>query len=290
MSFFEDLAFRLFGQASEFVSQYFTDIRSELKQSRLRYSLQEFISISMLTSFLIFIFLLPVLSFLLAFVLQSFLFSFIFAITLSTIAAVSSFFLILNYPKTIRQARAKDVDGALPFATLYLSTITSSKLPLHKTIEIFSKFATSGEMGNQVNEMIQDMKVFGMDVNTALERAINRSPSKAFKELLYGILSTVKAGGDLTTFLREKSKNFLAEYRRRIYEFSHNLTVYIEVYLTVMVLGAIFFTILTAIISGIAGTGADSIIMLQFLLIFILLPTTSLVFIYLIRSATPRGE
>ena len=54
-----------------------------------------------------------------------------------------------------------------------------------------------------------DTKLFGLDIITALERAVERSPSKNFSELLYGLLSTIRAGGDMNIYLKQKSINFM---------------------------------------------------------------------------------
>lgn len=289
MGFYHSVAFRLFNNYSPYFTKYFPDVKVDLKRAGMKYSLNEYISITLLTSIVIFIAQLPFYSFLFGFVFQTFLFSFISAVTLSLLLTVMSFFFILNYPKLVIKSKSKDIDMTLPFATLYLSTVAGSKLPLHKVLEIFNKFITYGEMARQIREINEDIRIFGLDVNTALERSIERSPSKNFKELLYGILSTIRSGADLSTYLKEKSTTFMAEYRRKLYEFSHSLTVYIEVYLTAIVLGAIFFTILTSILSGIGGVSGN-IIYLQFFLVFIFIPLISLVFIMLIRSITPGGE
>ncbi len=290
MGFFLVLAFRIFGSVSRDIGKYFSDVKTDLKRAKMGYSLQEYVSMSLLAGLLVLIILLPLLAFLFGIFLQSFLFSFTFSIMTSLTVSVLSFFLILNYPKSVIGSKSKDLDSSLPFATLYLATISGSKLPLHKTLEIFSKFSSYGEINRQVKDINQDIKVFGLDTNTALERAIDRSPSRNFRELLYGILSTLRSGADLSIFLSEKSKNFIAEYRRKLYEFSQSLTVYIEVYLTSMVLGAIFFTILTAVLSGISRSGAGGLIMLQFILVFVFLPVISTVFIIIIKSASPKGE
>lgn len=286
---FTELAFRLFGVFTESVSKYFVDVRIDLKKARIGYSLQEYLSISVMTAFIVFLLLLPILSFLFGFFIQSFLFSFVFAITLSFSTAILIFFLMLNYPKILVSKKSKEIDNSLPFSTLYLSTVSGSKLPLHKNFEIFSKFVAHGEMARQIEEINEDVRIFGLDINTALERASERSPSKNFKELLYGILSTVRSGADLSLYLKEKAGNFMSEHRRKLYEFSHSLTIYIEVYLTAIVLGAIFFTILTAIISGISGV-AENLIFLQFFLIFVFLPLVSLAFIFIIKTMTPGSE
>ncbi|MEM5801877.1 MAG: type II secretion system F family protein [Candidatus Aenigmatarchaeota archaeon] len=289
MDFYTRLAFRLFGDVSSRASVYFADIKSDLKKARMKISIQEYLSKAILTTFFVFLIPMPILSFLFGFIFQAFLFAFITSITVSIFIALSFFIFFLNYPKLIIKRREKIIDYTLPFASLYLSTVASSKLPFHKSLETFSKFSGYGPIVEEMNLIISDMKVFGLDVNTALERAVERSPSKNFKELLWGILSTIRAGGDLATYLKEKARNFMAEYRRKIYEFSHTLTVYIEIYLTAIIIGAIFFTILTAIISGITG-GATDIIFVQFILIFLFIPLVSTVFIFLIKSSSPGGE
>jgi flagellar protein FlaJ len=289
MGFYTKVAMRLFLPLSTSLSSYFTETKNDLKRARIKLSLQEYVCISILTSLVVFVFELPLLSFIFSLVFGGFLFGLITAFTVSLFLTIVFFMLFLNYPKVIVKSRAKELDRSLPFASLYLSTIAGSKLPLHKVLTMFSKFSKHGELTEEVNAIVKDMEMFGFDVNTALERAIERTPSKNFKELLWGILSTSKSGGDVDIYLKEKAKTFIDEYRRELYEFSHKLTVFIEVYLTAIVLGAVFFTILTSIMSGVAGVTGD-IIMLQFLLIFVFLPILSMMFIILIRSVTPGGE
>lgn len=289
MSFYTKTAMRLFSQLSESLEPYFTEVREDLKRARMKMSVQEYLSVAILTSFIIFIFELPALSFIFSFVFQSFLFGFITSFTVSIFLTVVFFLIFLNYPKAIIKNRSKQLERSLPFASLYLSTIAGSKLPLNKIFEVFSKFSEYGEITDEVSTITRDTETFGIDINTSLERAIDRTPSKNFKELLWGLLSINRAGGNLHTFLKENAKNLIAEYRRKLYEFSHQLTIFIEMYLTAVVLGAVFFVILTSIMAGIAGVGVN-IIIIQFLLIFIFLPLVSLVFILLVRSTTPGGE
>lgn len=291
MGFYNKISFRMFSQFSERVSYYFGDVKLSLKKARIKLSLQEYISISIMTCFIVFITSFPVLSFLFGFVFQTFLFSFITSFTITVLVTIGIFLLFMNYPRLVINEKAKSIDNALPFATLYLSTIASSKLPVHKIFEIFSKFGKYGELTDEIKSIQNDMDIFGLDVNTALERAVERSPSKLFKELVWGMLSTIRSGGDVSIYLKESAVNMVNEYRRKLYEFSHQLTIYIEVYLTSIVLGAIFFTILTSIMSGIAtGVDAAGMIVMQFVLIFGFIPLVSTLFIFMIKSVTPGGE
>ena len=291
MKFYNKISFRLFSQFSDSVSHYFGDLKLNLKKARIKLSLQEYLSIAIMTCFILFLSLFPALSMFFGFVFVDPLLAFVSSFSICLGIVIFTFWVILNYPKVIIKEKAKQIDNALPFASLYLSTVASSKLPLHKIFELFAKFSEYGELTDEIRSITNDVEMFGLDINTALERAVERSPSKTLKEMLWGMLSTFRSGGDLTAYLKEVAVSLVNEYRRRLYEFSHQLTIYIEIYLTAMILGAIFFTILTSILSGMGGVGASSsVITLQFLVIFIFMPFISIFFILLVKSATPGGE
>lgn len=282
------ISMRMFSPLTDFMTDYFPNLKSDLKKAKFKMSTQEYLSGGILLSFLVFIVELPLLSFVFGLLFQNFLFGFLTSITMSFFLLAILFLSYANYPKAIIQQRAGNIDKALPFASLYLATIASSKLPLTKIFEVFSKFAEYGELSDEFNQIQNEISIFGIDSNTALERAIERTSSKNLKELLYGILSINRSGGDLSVYLKEKSASFFGDYTRRLYDFSHQLGVYIEIYLTSIVLGAIFFVILTAILAGISGAGSN-IVFLQFFLIFLFLPLIAAVFIFLIKSASPGG-
>lgn len=290
MGIYKKMSFMLFSQFSEDVSDYFGELKANLKKARVKMSLQEYISIAIMSCFIMFLSTFPALSMFFGFIFADALVAFVTSFSLCLGITLATFWVFMIYPTIVMDEKAKNIEKVLPFASLYLSTIASSKLPLHKTFEIFAKFSEYGELTNEIKAITNDVEFFGLDINTALERAVNRSPSKELKEMLWGISSTVRSGGDLSKYLKEKAVNQINEYRRKLYEFSHQLTIYIEVYLTTMVLGAIFFTILTSILSTIGGGSTTSIISLQFLIIFIFMPLVSTFFILLVKSVTPGVE
>lgn len=290
MGFYTKMGMRLFGQYTDSFIPYFSGMKNDLRRSRLQLSLQEYFSNAIMTSTLVFVFELPLLSFIFGLYFQNFLFGFVSAITFSIFLTITFFFAFLNYPKVIIRERSKKVDAGLPFASLYLAAMAGSKLTLSKTLNMFSKFSGYGEVAKEISSVTKDMDLFGIDINTSLERAVERTPSKDLKELIWGLLSVNKSGGDVNIYLKEKASSLISNYRRKLYDFSHNLSLFIEVYLTSIVLSAIFFTILTSIMGGISKGGSADIIVLQFLLIVVFLPMLSLAFIIFIRSITPGGE
>ncbi|MEM5766273.1 MAG: type II secretion system F family protein [Candidatus Aenigmatarchaeota archaeon] len=282
------ISLRFFRPITDAISPYFSDLKLNLKRAGIKLSVQEFIGCGILMMMLIFVIGLPVLSVIFAYFLKNFLFGFLSSIT-ACFFLLSIFFIgYINYPKILISQKAKKIDDQISFAAIHLSTLASAKLPLNKIFETFSKFGGYGEITKEISMIDNDVKMFGLDINTALEKAVDRSPSKNLKELLWGILSTNISGGDIEIYLREKSRSFMSDYRKKLSDFSHQLGIYIEIFITSIILGSVFFIILTSIVAGISGIG-QQIFLIQFFLIFIFLPLISAVFIYLVKSSTP-GE
>ncbi len=290
MSFFERMAMRYLAKHIEPHLNLFIDLKKDLKKSGMRKTLVEYLSTSIFTCIILFIVELPLFSLIYSLLNLGFLFSFFMAITTSLVICVFFFLLFINYPKFIIRDKTRSAERSLPFAGIYLSTIASSGLPPHRIFEIFSQFKEYGEVSEEIKRIVTDMKMFGLNVYDALERAIERTPSKELRDLFWAILSTLKAGGNLSVYLSEKSKTFLDNYRRRLNEFSHSLAIYLEIYLTALVLGTIFFLILTSIMSGFTGIVAVNVIFIQFFLVFLFVPLISIAFIILIKTGSPGGE
>ena len=83
MGFYTKLSMRLFGKLVEPYSYYFSDLKKELQMAKLGMSLEEYLSMAVMTSFLVFIIELPLLALILALLRLGFLFSFVTAITVS---------------------------------------------------------------------------------------------------------------------------------------------------------------------------------------------------------------
>ena len=289
MSFFTKTAMRYLDKHIQPHLELFTELKKDLRKSGLRKSLEEYLAMSIFTCIILFIIELPVFSLIFSILGLGFLFSFFLAITTSVLICAFFFLLFTNYPKFIIRDKARSIDRTLPFAGIYLSSIASSRLPPHRIFEIFSQFKEYGELNEEIKKIVTDMKVFGLNVYDSLERAVERTPSKELRDLFWAILSTLKAGGDLSIYLDEEAKSFLSEYKRKLNEFAHSLSIYLEIYLTALVLGTIFFIILTSVMSGFTGLVAENVLFIQFFLIFFFIPLVSTAFIILISSSSPGG-
>ena len=282
-------AFRLFGDLAKKIEPYFPDLKEELRKVDLKISPQEYISNALFASLLSFIVTLPFIALSISISTGAFLFSYLMSITLATGLPTAVFLIYLNYPKSIIKDREKKIDAYLPFSALYLSSIVSSGLPLHKAIKMFVEFEEHRSVAEEMKKIVEDVEFYGLDILSALERAVNRTPSRKFREFLYGILATIRGGGNLFTFMKERTADFFIDYRRKLSEFSHSMTIYTEIYLVAVVLGTIFFVILTSVVSALGGA-TQNILGLQLFMIFVFLPMISILFLFLVKKAQPIWE
>lgn len=94
-------------------------------------------------------------------------------------------------------------------------------------------------------------------------------------------------GGDLITYLREKSNIFLQEYKRNLVKFSQQINLMVEIYITLMLVGSIFFIILTLVI----GMMMQSLMIpfIQLFVIFVVLPLATFGFIIMFQTMSLEG-
>ena len=281
---FTRLAYRIFGRISRSLRVYFFDIKEELHKANINYTIEEYLSIAFLTCTITFVLENVFLSFIFGFFSTPLLSAFL-SFTLSLALTALLFFLFYTYPATMAQNREGKIKKALPFAVSYMSTISSAKVPPIVLFETLAKFEEYGEVTGEAKAMVRDVNVFGMTFSSALIKQAKRTPSKDFRELLWGINTVVASGGDLTMFLKQKEEELMNTYRGRIRKYAQDLSLFVEVYLTLIITGSIFFIVLSSIINSISGGLGTTAV--QSFVVFILLPLLSIGFIIIIKSISP---
>ncbi len=283
----KNASFKLFGKSLEPYVEYFSSIQSDLQMSDISLSLAEYVYVIVFASFIIFIAEFPLLAFVLSFFIRDMLVAFFLSLTLTVFISLTVFFIFYSYPSMISAKRRKNIDGALTFATTYLATVSGSRAPPLTMFKVISQFEEYGEIAKEAKKIYRDVTVFGMDIMAAMRKTASRTPSAQLKELLWGMSNVMSTGSDMTVFLREKSKGFMQNYWRNLDQFSQRLSVFIEIYLTVLIVGSIFFVILSSIMSLFSTDMGLMLSFLQFLIIFIVMPIVSAGFILLLKAISP---
>ncbi len=281
---FKDFCLQTFGNTAAEIEGYFLDIKKDLQKANMEYTLREYLSVALfvcsLTFFLEGVMLTVIFYFITWDLISSLLLSFLLSITIAGLL----FFSFYTYPSTVAKIREAKIKRLLPFATSYLATIASGKM---HPLELFKGLAQAdyGEISKEARNIVRDVEVFGTTLESAIIRQAERTPSREFKELLWGVINVMHTGGDFSSFLKDKAEEMMAEYRRTIRRYSQDLALFVEIYLTLVLTGSIFFIVLTSVISFISGN--ITLTMIQGFLALFLLPGISIGFLILIKSISP---
>lgn len=289
---YKTFSYRLCGSfAEKELSPYFKDLHDSLMKANIRMPLVEYLSVALTTAAITFfaetIFFSIIFTILLRTPAVGMLLAFIFGVMLS--AAI--FGLFYTYPSVKLGEREKEIEGAIPFATLYLSTIAGTGTPPIAMFKTLAEFKEYGEISATAESIVNETEAMGYNLADALENAARRTPSKDLEELLWGMRTILETGGDLRSFLHEKSQGAMEDYRRRLKTFSQTLEMFIEIYMTVVVVGSVFFMIMTTIMGAMSGGSMQGLIVAsQVGVVFLFLPVASLAFIIMTQGLAPRGD
>jgi len=290
LDWYKKTSYKLFSNIIEKQTKYFESLRPDLKKANMKISLREYLSIGVMTTVLSF-----VISLALTLIMSMFISGFsviariMFSLSMSIMISVSTFLFFYMYPTYVVNQRRRSIDFTLPFATLYLATISGGNAPIKTMFKILSEFEDFGEISKEAAEITKNIEFFGMSALDALKKAADKSPSEEFKELLWGINTTVSSGGDLSRYLHEKSMEFMQDYRRRMKEYAQGMSTALEVYITVVIVGSIFFVVISSLMSafGLGTSFVELIVISQFLTIFVGLPLISIGFIFFLKRLSP---
>ena len=279
-----DTSHKFFGSLSKKIKPYFLDIKSDMQKANISYTLDEYLSTALFTAAITFFIECILLAFIFGFLVNPVIAVFL-SLTLSATISGFLFFLFYTYPAAIARSRESKISKVLPFSVSYMATMASARSSPIILFKTLAKFKEYGEVSEEANDITRDVELFGMTFSSALKRQAKRTPSKDMRELLWGINGMIASGSDLLPYLRGRSEEFMNDYRRRIRKYSQDLSLIVEIYLTLIITGSIFFIVLSSIISAITpGLGTVSI---QAFVVFILLPIVSIAFIVLIKTISP---
>lgn len=268
--------------------EYFEGLRKQLSKADVGITLPEYVSMIFfstgVSAFFGFLF------FGLLFILSFGISGLIIALVLSIITSsfIGGFFYI--YPSIMMKSRESKIRDTLPFATMYLATLSGTGTSLPEIFKDLAEVDEYGEVSKEAEKISRDIETFGMDVGEALERAANRTPSEDFRELVWGINHVITTGGSLKDFLEGRADKLMDDYQRRIEEFSETLSLLVEMYITVIIVGSIIFTSMSAVISSFSSSISPSLLVnIQVMFIFFGIPLISAMFILLVDGMSPGG-
>jgi len=141
------------------------------------------------------------------------------------------------------------------------------------------------QVADEAKRIYNNVRSMGMSLTDSIQRAAVRTPSPAFADLLWGMVSIITTGGNMQRYLSGKTKAFMNQYRRSLNDYAKAISLYTEIYITLVIVGSLLFIVLIAIISPISGGG---VLFMQTFLVFFFIPLISMGFIVLLKGVSPQ--
>lgn len=272
--------------AKKYAKRVFRDIHKDLLKSGMRITLEEYFSEFLVVEIIVVPLFLVLSLILITIIVGDILTSILVALGFTLLISIAILAFFYLYPSNSVQERAKKIDNALHFAALYMATLSTSGTPPFLIFKVISEFKDFGEISRVAQRITNEVEVYGYDLPESLLRQADNVPSSNLSELLWGIRATIISGGDLNKLLNEKSKTFTSLFKRRLEEYVQTMTLFMEMYITVVIVGTVFLLVLSTIMSLMGGF-LGQMQTLQVLFIGLGVPFVTIAFVILLKTISP---
>jgi flagellar protein FlaJ len=193
----------------------------------------------------------------------------------------------MKFPGINKSARSTKINLLLHYAVSYMYAMRQGGAHM---MDIFRSIAENagiyGEVAVEFRKLVRDADYFGYDMITSIRNLVDTTPSEKFKDFLQDLLSVVESGGDVQSFLATRVRMYQEDARFEQQQFLNTMQLVAEAYVTVFVAGPLFIMIIMVVMGFM---GSAPLIQLS-LVIYILIPIGSLVFILFIDLISIKTE
>jgi archaeal flagellar protein FlaJ len=200
---------------------------------------------------------------------------------ISSIVPVLIGLFYLSLPTSKAKTRGKNINRYLPYATNFINTMSVAGISPAEIFETLSTVELYGEIQKEAKKISTEIKMMGIDTITAIQHAIQISPSEKFKEFLQGILGVIQSGSELGPYfnrcVEKYMENDLVERKKNL----ESLAVMAEAFVVTVIAFPLFLVIIISIM-GMTSGGISFEFM--YILAFLILPMAYLGFYVMMKS------
>ncbi|MDD1656988.1 MAG: type II secretion system F family protein [Methanomicrobiales archaeon] len=195
------------------------------------------------------------------------------------------YLIFMVYPSVVAGERRRNIDATLPYAINYVTAMSTAGITPAEVFSLLGDSPIYGESSVEARYITREINIFGKDLTEAIRIVSTFTPSERMKEFLQGAVASISAGSNLTEYFRNKAQQYTLENRQSQKVFLETLGLIAESYVTALVAGTLFLIILQSIMSIIGG---DTNPFLLYIVIYLIVPFGSVMFVILISSMTPE--
>ncbi|MEM3881089.1 MAG: type II secretion system F family protein [Candidatus Bathyarchaeia archaeon] len=284
------VAYQLIGNKVERVLPLFKDLDQALQKAGLKINFKAYVSLTLIASLSITFAVAAALPMLLFYVFSISLRSaFLFSLGGSLLAGTLSVIGFYLYPIYHADKHKRELEDELPFTTGYMAILASAGVSPEKIFYSISNLNVPLAVSTEAKEIVKNINLFGLDVISALEKASKRTPSEKLRDIIEGVIATIHAGGNLSTFLRGKFKIAMKLKKLSLKKHADNLSILSEIYVALLLTGPLLLVVMVSVMSVIGGSlGQLSPDLLLSILTYLVIPVCAVVFLIILDATSPK--
>jgi flagellar protein FlaJ len=201
---------------------------------------------------------------------------------------MGTFVLIYFYPSLEKKSGGAQIDHELPFATIHMSAIAGSMLEPSKIFNIIISTKEYPYLEKEFIKIINEIKLYGYDLVTALRHIAMNSPSKKFADLINSLATTITSGGDLPTFFEKRAQSLLFEHKLGMEKYTKTSETFMDIYISV-VIAAPMILMLLLMMMKISGLGISMSTGMITLVMVLGVSVVNVIFLTFLQLRKPGG-
>lgn len=212
----------------------------------------------------------------------------IISIALIFFTPIAVFFLFYIYPSSVKNSIGKKIDEELPFATIYMSAISSSDL---ESLNMFRLLANSKEYPAtrlEMRRVINQVDLYGYNLATALVNVARDTQSEKLAELYSGIAANITSGGSLKNYLEKKAENLLVDYKLDRQKYNSLAETFMNIYISLLITAPLILMIVF-IVMRMSGFGISIPEMVMNIIVVIVIILLNLIFLIILHIKQPKN-
>lgn len=200
-----------------------------------------------------------------------------------------TFFILQMMPNINIKNRASKLIDELPHFIGYMATLATSGLSLEGIFKAIASEDTEEEIVKDAKFITRNIEVMGMDLVTAINDLIRRTPSGPYAELLEGAIITVQSGGDLKEYFIATGKVQLEEKKMALKKSTESLGVMAEMYTILLIVFPLLAVIMLSIMAIMSPSLAGFDLMtLMNLMTYVMVPFFGFLLLFMMDSMVPK--
>ena len=174
-------------------------------------------------------------------------FDFLFSVLSSMIITTTITFLIATifyiYPFYKYNLQLDSLERNMPLGIAYMNIISKSGVPITRMFKYVAEAREFGEFSKECERIYKNIYQVGEDVVSSIRSIALRTPSKPFKIFLFGFLSTLLSGGNISLYLNEETKKELEVYEGKQQKYTSMMSFLADIFIIALLIAPLVLII-----------------------------------------------